>query len=166
MEEKLNAILEKLEQINERLEALEEQMDEWENAAMAEREHILSEVQMITPLVQDICTFQRLDFPRYEQENLIFLHTDAMRTASFVNSIARADGVRNTVGQHIAPDAFSWVVALGGNIVVDGDIFAVSPEYEKLIAETMARKTAYFIIVTRDLDTVPQIFRDQMRVIQ
>lgn len=166
MQDKLDAILEKLDQLNERLEALEERIYEWENSAMVEREQILSEVQGVTPLLTDICTFQRLDFPDFESENLIFLHKNAMRTASFVDSVARSTGVNNTVGQHFSPEVLRWIIAQGKNIVVDGGIFAVSPEYEQIVCEAIARKLACFVVVTRDVDAVPQSLRDQMRVVE
>ena len=170
MQEKLDLILNKLEEISERIGKIEERVDELENDAAAERNDILCEVQAVTQFLEIFYEFQEMDFCELETENLIFLHTNALRTASFVKTLVGVCGALTQVNQmkkeHLTPAYLADIMKRERHIVVKSDVFAWSDEFETLISGAIAADENNIYILTNDVECVPQSIREKMRVIQ
>lgn len=170
MQEKLDAILNKLEEITERIGQIEERVEQLTNDAAAERNDILCEVQAITQFLEIYYEFQEMDFCGLVKENLIFLHTDALRTASFVKTLVGVCDCLTQVNQmkkeFLTPDYLAGIMKRERHIVIKSDVFAWSSDFETLIGDSISADENNFYILTDDLESIPQSLRDKMRVMQ
>ena len=172
MEEKLDSILEKLEEMSSKLEELEERIDEMESNNYGQYNDMLCEVQGISQFIETIYEYQELDFQKFESENLIFIHTNALRTASFINALVksyrRLHMMNKMTEKELTPEFLAQSVALDekDSNVVSGEIFSYSPEFEKIITHAIEGQKSYFIILTNNIQDIPQSLREKMRVIQ
>lgn len=170
MEEKLDAVLEKLEELSERIGKIEERIEELENDAAAERNDILCELQGVTQFVETLYEYKKLDFPKLDCENLIFVHTNALRTASLIEALANVCGglvqTNEMTKKYLTPEYLSDLIKRETYIVVKSEIFSWSPDFERIIANAMATGETYFAILTNDIESVPQSIRDKMRVMK
>ena len=170
MQEKLDVILEKLGEIGERISKIEERVEELENNATAEHNDILCEVQHISQFVDTLYDFHLMDFPQLTRENLIFIHTNAFRTASFVDSLVDPFGglteTHRMTKAHLTPSHLLDTIQNSENIVIRSDVFFWSPDFEKIIVDAIVNNKVCFVILTNDLESIPQSLRDKMRVLQ
>ena len=168
MQEKLDVILNKLEEISERIGKIEERVEELENDAAAERNDLLCEIQHISQFIDILYEFHKMDFPQLDRESLIFVHTNAFRTASFVNSLVDPFGSLTETHQmtknYLTPTHLLDTIQKSENIVIRSDIFSWSPDFEKIVVDAIANKKVCFVILTNDLESIPQSIRSKMRV--
>ena len=170
MQEKLDAILEKLNEISERIEQLEESVYEYQNDGAAERNDILCEVQEISQFTEMIYDYQELDFQKFDNENMIFIHSNVFRTHSFVNALVKSyGGLTMTIKMtktHLTPAALLDIIRKNENILIKSEVFSWSPDFEKIIGDAIVNNEARFVILTNTLENIPQGLREKMRVIQ
>ena len=170
MQDKLDAILGKLEEISERIGEIEERVEELENDTAAESNDLLCEIQHISQFVDILYDFHLMDFPQIDRENLIFIHTNAFRTASFVDSLVDPFGglteTHRMTKAHLTPAHLLETIQNSENIVIRSDIFSWSQDFEKIVVDAIANKKVCFVILTNDLESIPQSIRSKMRVMQ
>lgn len=170
MQEKLDAIITKLDAISVKLEGLENRLDELENTNYSHYHDMLTETQTISFLVDTVCEYLHLDFPKLEKENLIFVHTNAFRTASFVNTLMehykRGGNMNKVTAENLTPAFLLKHLEENDIIILTSDVFSYAPEFEGIIADAIEREATRFAILTNDIESIPQALREKMRVIQ
>ena len=166
MQEKLDAILGKLEEISERIGKIEARVEELEDTAIEEREEILEAVNDVASFVDDLRTYQMFDFSEISNENVIFIHTNAFRTDSFMSAAAKNTGFCSCLVHTPTPASLKWIIGKEGKIAISGEVFSWDPDYETVIDDAIVNKKACFIILTNDIECVPKNIRDKMRVMQ
>ena len=170
MQEKLDLILNKLEEISERIGKIEERVDELENDAAAERNDILCEVQNISNFVETIYDFNELDFSGLECDNLILLHTNALKTAAFVDAFIHACGSLTQTNKMtkdlLTPACLEDIIEKNKYVLVKSDIFSWSEEFESIVCDAITTRKAVFAILASGLESIPLSIRTKCGIIE
>jgi hypothetical protein len=170
MQEKLDLILNKLEEISERIVKIEERVEELENDAAAERNDILCEVQNISAFVETMCEFNELGFADLKCENLILLHTNALKTSAFVDAFTHVCGsltqTNKMTKDMLTPACLSEIIEESHHILIKSDIFSWSDAFENIISDTIATQKAIFAILASDLESIPLSIRTKCGIIE
>lgn len=166
MQEKLDIILKKLEEISARIGKIEERFEKLENDVTDEHEEILSAVNDVAAFVDDLHTYQRFDFPTFDNENIIFVHTNAFRTDSFMSAAAKDTSFCSCLVHTPTPAGLKWIIGKEQRIAIPGEMFTWDPDYEKVVGDAIENGDACFVILTNDPESIPQSIRNKARLMQ
>ena len=170
MQEKLDAILKKLEEIGTKVESLEERLGQLESTGYTYYKEVLGETQFLSMFVDTLYEYQHLDFPKFEKESLIFVHTNAFKTASFISALMsiykRGSNMNRMTAEDLTPAYMLEAMEENDIIVLTSDVLSYAPEFEGIIASAIEREATRFAILTNDIESIPQALREKMRVIQ
>lgn len=167
MQEKLDALMAELEALKDQVTDLEVRLGWLEDNCIS-----VDNGWDAISIVQNALEFTDLDdIQEYSGENIIILHTNCFRTAALANAY-KAPARWN---MHELSDEQLTVELLQDNIsrakqgeyiLLKSKIFSLSDAFERIILDAIAEKKVFFIICTKELETIPQSIRDKMRVIQ
>ena len=168
MQEKLDAIMAELEALKEKVENMEEQI--------ADLEAIVEDGSYDAALawIEEALEYSELDEKlTYTDENVLLLHTNIFRTTELVRASQPSSGIRYNLNQmtakHLTPQELQRnidVAQEGSYLFVTSDVFTYAAEMETIIVNAMAAGRIFFMILTNNLNKVPQSIREKMRVIQ
>ncbi len=168
MQEKLDAILEKLDELSERINDIEGRLNDLEC-------NIPEELSDVVYKVKDALRLTSAMIPDYSKENIIILHTDGFRTAAILDACLTPGknlcDMMTVTPEYLDPSFLSKEINnlfLATHFVLSSDIFARSAEFEKIIADAINedKANANFIIITNNIEMVPQSLRDIMRTVK
>ena len=106
------------------------------------------------------------DFPKTGSDNVIFLHTNAFRTAFLKRACAKNSGVCACLEHIPTPAGLEWIIGKEQRVVISGEMFSMDADYEKVVGEAIAKKECCFIILTNNINEIPESIRSKMRVMK